>query len=174
MFEEKEPELMEMDDEFFAFIVNNRSRLESVLTDSLIATTFEEQFGFPISLLPIKLFWMGLSVFAIEASIVKEGLLPLKRVEFFETKFKSLRDDNNTMDSFRSTFQINVFCVLHNICIDKGEVQFEPIQITDDSNIKTAAPEIIGEKKTNRAGRRRRDELLALTFGEDALQNDED
>lgn len=68
---------------------------------------------------------------------------------------------------------ITACCVLHNICIDRGEAQFEEQNSArNNNNDDNNTPELIAERNTNVAGRRRRDALLVMIFGEDALQND--
>lgn len=76
---------------------------------------------------------------------------------------------------------ISAACILHNICIDRGEEQFEiedPATGNDspDANIPAtdvhldATPEEIAALNTNTAGRQRRDALFVSIFGQQALQ----
>jgi hypothetical protein len=63
---------------------------------------------------------------------------------------------------------ISACCVLHNICIDRGEVQFE----SDASHLQTFTEDEIHleANEENESARNRRDNILTAYFGEDALR----
>lgn len=72
ILEENEMELMELDEEFIAFFLNNNLTLETSLMNSSNATDLEEQLGFPLSLLPIN--FTGSFGIHDRSYIVKEDL----------------------------------------------------------------------------------------------------
>jgi hypothetical protein len=68
---------------------------------------------------------------------------------------------------------ISACCVLHNICIDRGEMQFEVNHNTpfmQENSVETdAVTEEAAERSRSNAGKIRRDQLLVSIFGQGAL-----
>jgi hypothetical protein len=63
---------------------------------------------------------------------------------------------------------ISACCVLHNICIDRGEIQFEPL--TDQQTFMEDELEVVDGREEEGGPRARRDNLLVKYFGADALR----
>jgi hypothetical protein len=100
-------EINEFDEEFFFTMdtIQQRLRREEALNRNIIATDFENNFGFPMDFQPA--FLTGTFGTFTRTTRRDDRLTSIERIRYFEAKFNSLKDDDNQIDSFRSTFRMD-------------------------------------------------------------------
>jgi hypothetical protein len=96
---------MEQEDDALLQILRHQWGSAEELQYSFIASEFEREAGFPIIHLPV---FLNGTYGLRERITYREGRLTAReRVEYFQLRLANLADDNNAVDSFRSTFRID-------------------------------------------------------------------
>jgi hypothetical protein len=117
---------LDAEKEYAFFLRNLQEKLkrENAFVQSHLLNQFEAHFGFPVDFFPF--FFNGTFGFRTVTTTRSDRPTSVERLRFFELKFTYLSNDDNRLNSFRSTFRMDqgTFEWLVNRLQDHPELQF--------------------------------------------------